>query len=327
MTTTETTADVSDAATERAHECAQCEEHESVSAAKRDTVLDEYSSKCQTCGRRGPREGGLATLDVHHIERAPDDCGEHDVENLTLLCRPCHIWHHNQTDPAEAPVEITEADRTRLLPQDIEILRLFADHGPMRTGVIAEEIVADLNVSSVRERLWVVMGLDNLIDERDEQIVDKDVETGEWGLAGQIENSARGHIPEDPQLLLQRAADERVRRALERGCSRSDVVDVLDVSKRSTFYKHKRAAAYDFPLDAFSRGGRPTTEKTEEDSEGTSDDREDEQQQRLNTLGSGDGKTETWGSESGDATLGEETASVEDIEQKLDVLIDVLSEK
>lgn len=155
-----------------------------------------------------------------------------------------------------------------------------------------------------------------MVEERAEQIVDKDVETGEWGLVSQIETSARGHIPEDRQLLLQRAADERVRRALDRGCARRTVVDVLDVSTRSTFYKYRRAAAYGFPLDAFSRGGRPTDEELAQE-----EDNEDEQQQRLDDLDDGTGRTETWGSES----AGEES-SVEDIEQKLDELLDAFSE-
>ncbi|MBP1988058.1 hypothetical protein [Halolamina salifodinae] len=188
----------------------------------------------------------------------------------------------------------------------------------MRTGNIAGEITADLSVSAVRERLCVLMGLDNLIDEREEQIVDKDVETSEWGLTEQIENSARGHIPEDPQLLLQRAADERVRRALERGCSRSDVVSVLDVSRRTTFYKHKRAAAYGFPLDALSTGGRPTDEEMEEEREAAEDE-----QQRLDDVDGGEGQTETWGEEP--AGNGGES-SVEALEQKLDALIDAVGD-
>jgi len=32
-------------------------------------------------------------------------------------------------------------------------------------------------------------------------------------------------------------------------------MDVLDVSRRTTFHKEKRAYAYDFPLDVFRRGG------------------------------------------------------------------------
>lgn len=277
--------------------------HDTVDPETRADVLDDYSSRCQACGRCGPAEGGLATLHVHHIERDPDGMGEHDIENLTLLCRPCHIWLHQQSTPDDAPVEITDADRTVLLPQDIEVLRFLVDYGPTRTGDIAAGLTADLSVSAVRERLWVLMGLDNRVESRDEQIVDKDVETGEWGLTEQIETSARGHIPDDQQLLLQRMEDEQVRQALERDCDRQKIIDVLGISRRTTFNKVKRAYAYDFPLDAFSRGGRPASDAdhaesaedtTEHDVDGTSDD----SQQRLDAVRSDSpdlGRTETWG--------------------------------
>jgi hypothetical protein len=243
----------------------------------------------------------LATLHVHHIERDPDGMDEHDLENLTLLCRSCHSWFHQKATPDDAPVEITEADQTVLLPQDIEILRYVADHGPARTGDIVAGLPSDHSVSAVRERLWVLMGLDNLVETRDRQIVDKDVETGEWGLVEQIENSARGHIPDDPQLLLQRMEDEQVRQALDRGCDRSNIIDVLNVSRRTTFNKHKRACAYDFPLSAFSRGGRPTEQSKpgQDGSTSAGDAGEDAGQQRLDSVADpgadGRGQTETWG--------------------------------
>jgi hypothetical protein len=211
---------------------------------------------------------------------------EHDLANLTLLCRSCHSWLHQQSTPEDSPVEITEEDQSVLLPQDIEILRYLAQQGPTRTGDIVSEVPTELSMNAVRERLWVLMGLDNLVESRDQQIVGKDVETGEWGLTEQVENSARGHIPDDPQLLLQRMEDEQVRQALERGCDRTDIAEVLGVSRRTTFNKHKRACAYDFPLDAFARGGRPadgapsdtpsvTSETVEEDSD---------EQQRLDAV-------------------------------------------
>jgi len=79
-------------------------------------------------------------------------------------------------------------------------------------------------MTAVRERLAVLMGLDNMVESRDRQIVDQDVESGEWGLTEHIEHSARGHIPDDPQALLQRMEDEQVRQALERGCDRQDIM-------------------------------------------------------------------------------------------------------
>ncbi|MFA9518462.1 HNH endonuclease [Halopenitus sp. H-Gu1] len=290
----------------------------------RQEVLAKYDHRCQTCGRRGPERGGLATLHVHHIERDPVEMGEHDMVNLTLLCRSCHSWLHQQTTRDDAPVELTEEDLSVLLPQDIEILRVLARDGPARTGDIAAKLTADLTVSSVRERLWVLMGLDNVVETRDRQIVDKDVETGEWGLTDQIETSSRGYIPDDSQLLLQRMEDEQVRQALDRGCDRHMITEVLGVSRRTTFNKEKRAKAYDFPLEAFyNRGGRPTgiDRETDESSDGdTSRSRSDDKQQRLDRIADSDassnGRTETWGS----VELDVESSVEEDIDAASDAV-------
>ncbi|ELY39827.1 HNH endonuclease [Natronorubrum tibetense GA33] len=282
--------------------------NDTVDPETREAVLTEYGHKCQLCGRVGPKKGGLAILHAHHIERNPEDVDEHDMENLTLICRACHSWHHQQSEPEDAPVDITEEDLTVLLPQDIEILQVLADDGPGRTGDIAGELTADLSVSAVRERLWVLMGLDNRVESRDRQIVDKDVETGEWGLTEQIETSARGHIPDDPQLLLQRMEDEQVRRALERGCDRSAVTGVLGITRRTTFNKAKRAYAYDFPLDVFGRGGRPSqdTQSEQDVSEEVATDESDDQQ-RLDAVAEGEdeslGRTETWGTPESESTV------------------------
>ncbi|MGB9966449.1 hypothetical protein [Halobacterium hubeiense] len=161
---------------------------------------------------------------------------------------------------ADAPVELSAADLAVLLPQDFVILRVLAEQGPVGTSTIAAALPMDRTAMAVRERLWTLMGLDKQVAERDHQLIDKDVHTRKWGFPEHIEASVRGHIPSDPQLLLQRMEDEQVRRALERGADRRAIMAVLDVSRRSTFYKQKRARAYDFPLDAFNRGGRPPTE-------------------------------------------------------------------
>ena len=305
---TDTPATQADAHDEQHEDHETC--HESVPAATRETVLDDYSYRCQACGRRGPEKGGLAALHVHHIERNPDGMDEHDEENLTVLCRSCHEWLHQQVDPTDAPVRLTDADQAVLLTQDIEILQVLADDGPLRTGAVAAALTPDLTVSSVRERLWVLMGLDNHVAERDRPLVDKDVETGEWGLIDQIETSARGHIPDDDQLLLQRMEDEQVRRALDRGCDREAVMAVLDVSQRSTFYKVKRACAYEFPLDAFSRGGRPAAKAQKQDAESESGS-DAETQQRLDDVSDdGDaGRTETWGGDTTGESVDTDTAT------------------
>lgn len=228
---------------------------ESVAPDVRDEVLSRDEYRCQVCGRRGPERGGLATLHVHHIERDPNGYEENEVANLTTLCWSCHSWVHQQSSPDEAPVMLTEEDLSVLLPQDIEILRYLADNGPARTGEVADALTSDLSVTTVRERLALLMGLDNMVESRDRQIIDQDVESAEWGLTEQIEHSARGHIPSDPQALVQRVKDEQVRQALDCGCDRQEIMDVLDISRRTTFHKRKRPCAYDFPLAAFRRGG------------------------------------------------------------------------
>jgi hypothetical protein len=102
---------------------------------------------------------------------------------------------------------------------------------------------------AIRERLWILMGLDNLVDARHRQLVDQNPNTGEWGLATQISHSARGHIPEKPKTLITRAQDERVRRALNSGCSRKQVASVMGVRERTTHHMERRAVAYEFPLE------------------------------------------------------------------------------
>ncbi|WP_218927088.1 HNH endonuclease [Halosimplex pelagicum] len=272
---------------------AEC--HETVDPATRQELLVEHGHRCQGCGRCGPEAGGLATLHVHHLTRDPDGMDEHDPENLTVLCRACHSWQHQQTTEDDVPVELTEEDLTVLLPQDVEILRILSESGPATTGDVAAALSADLTMTAVRERLWVVMGLDNLVSSRDRQVIDQDADTGEWGLAGQIEQSSRGRIPSDAQLLWQRVEDELVRQALDRGCDRSAVMSVLDLSRRSTFYKEKRGRAYDFPLDAMDRrGGRPRVETDgDERSDGaTPSDGPDasDAQQQLDAVADGSGE-------------------------------------
>jgi hypothetical protein len=194
---------------------------------------------------------------VHHADPDPDDDDDdlHALSNLVTLCEDCHLWHHKRPDGDDVPFRLTAADDDVLDPTDYEILRYLANHGPAETSAIADTLTADLSPTAVRERLALLMGLDNVVDEREQQLIDQDVETGKWGLTEQIEHSARGHIPSEPQKLIQRVEDEQVRQALDRGCDRQAVMDILDVSRRSTFHKAKRARAYDLPLAALTRSG------------------------------------------------------------------------
>lgn len=241
-------------------------DHESVDQATRKAVLERDCKSCRFCGRPGLTDGGTVPLHVHHIDRSPTELDQHDLDNLITLCRGCHNWHHQRSVDSDLPVELTDADEQKLLAHDKKILELLAETGPATTGEIASQLDSDRTVMAIRERLWLLMGLDNIVAERDRRLVDQDADTGEWGLVGQIATSARGRIPDDSQTLLKRAEDERVRQALARGCDRETVATVFDVVPRTTRQKERRAQAYEFPLAAIDGG--ETVEDHDEPAEG-----------------------------------------------------------
>lgn len=267
--------------------------HETVDTATREDLLEEYKYRCQGCGRCGPEAGGMATLEVHHLLRDPEEMDLHDPRNLSVLCRSCHLWQHQQTDESEVPVEISEADRTELRSQGLEVLRILAESGPLTTGEVADALSTDPSMTSVRARLWELMGLPSLVPSRDKQIVDKDVDTGKWGLVEQIEHPARGRIPTDPQTLSQRIQDELVRQALDRGVDRQKIMAVFGISRRTTFHRRKRAHAYDLPWDAINQGsgGRPPADDAGDDTGAASTEERAEPagdgQQQLDTVADG----------------------------------------
>ncbi|SDF94711.1 hypothetical protein SAMN04488067_11181 [Halorubrum xinjiangense] len=246
------------------------ERNETVDQATQKKVLQRDRYRCRACNAKAPAAGGLADLEVHHADRDPDDFDEHDPANLLTLCRSCHSWHHMRSTPSDIPIRLTEADDKELKSHEYEILRILYDNGPLRTKEIVDKLTVEMTRTAVRERLWHLGGLDNEVTERTEPLVTKDIATQEWGLLDDIVTTARGHIPDDPKLLVQRTEDELVRRALDRGCDRQTVMEVFDVSRRGTFYKEKRSKMYDFPLDAFSRGGRPRVSKDGSDEEDSS---------------------------------------------------------
>jgi len=219
----------------------------------RVTVLDRDGHKCQLCGVSGPKSGGCAPLEVHHIVPDPDDGDRHEINNLTTLCQSCHSWIHKRPSREDVPVTITEADATELLPHDYEILQILHKEGPLSTGEITDRLSPDLTTVAVRERLWLLMGLDNIVESREEQVIDQDGITGKWGLPDDVAHSARGRISENVQTLIQRIEDEQVRRALDRGCSREIIAKVLDIHPRTTWHKQRRAQAIEIPLEALQR--------------------------------------------------------------------------
>ena len=275
-------------------------DNEAVPPAKRKKALNRDNHRCQYCGEKGPEIGGFATLEIHHKTREPEDTDVHDLENLITACRSCHNWHHQRTTDEEVPVDLSEADRSELLAHDLNIIKILAEIGPATTAEIAEAMTTDNSLMTVRLRLYVLMGLDNIVDSRETQLIDQDADSGKWGLPGQIARSERGRIPKEPETLLQRAEDERVRQALKRGCSRETIGDLIGVTARTTWNKEKRANAYDFPLEAVTRTG-DSGEETGSDASVTVDVHESDQQQldTVAAIGNG-GESATVASTDGD---------------------------
>ena len=55
-----------------------------------NVVLAKYNNKCTNCSSE-------ENLCVHHvIKMSPNNQNYNDIENLTVLCRSCHLSHHRK---------------------------------------------------------------------------------------------------------------------------------------------------------------------------------------------------------------------------------------
>lgn len=55
-----------------------------------DSVMDKFNNTCAICG-------SINDLCVHHIiKMKPNDSRYNDIENLTVLCRGCHMSIHRK---------------------------------------------------------------------------------------------------------------------------------------------------------------------------------------------------------------------------------------
>jgi hypothetical protein len=245
---------------------------EKVPTAKRDERLEMDNHTCQFC-RGSEADPDINFIEVHHKDPDPEDGDRHAIENLITLCHSCHSWMHKRPDGEGLDMVITDADRQALLGHDFQILRVLEDAGPLSTGELTDKLPEEfeLTTQAIRDRLLLLMGLDYEVEDREDPLADKDATTGEWGLPEQIDHSVRGRIPDDHQALIQRVRDERIRRALKRGCDRATIAEVFDVTERTIFRTEVRAQAYDLPLAALEHGRATSTDTAESGSESASD--------------------------------------------------------
>jgi len=222
--------------------------------AKREERVEHDGAECQTCGAKGLRKGGTTVLNVHHKQPDPPDRDRHDLRNLVTLCVDCHSWLHDRPTPDIVPIDVASEDERVLRPHDYIILRVLHDYGPLTTTQAHERIGIDVTTQTVRERLWILAGLDYEVSSRDAPLIAKDAVSGDWGLPDQISVAERGQVPSDTRTFMQRVEDELVRRAVARGCDREKIADVFGVVERTIWYRQRRAQAYEFPLDALLDG-------------------------------------------------------------------------
>lgn len=215
----------------------------------RAEILDRDGYRCQVCGRLGPEQGGNIDLEAHHMQEDPMLVDRDHPDNGTTMCIPCHHLVTHRTTVDDLPFDIDDvAAEVNLLSKDFEILIYLFEHGPATTSEICE-VTSEYSRTSITERLWTLMSVDREVDSLDEPLIDKDLDSAEWGYPGDIGRTVRGRIPDSEEELMNRLREELLRRLLKTGVSHSSLALFFGRSRRATFYMNKRAGAIRLPLN------------------------------------------------------------------------------
>lgn len=59
-------------------------------------IWERDNAICQRCGKKHNIEENRGTFHIHHIESFLNKEKRADIDNLILLCRPCHLWVHSK---------------------------------------------------------------------------------------------------------------------------------------------------------------------------------------------------------------------------------------
>lgn len=218
-------------------------------ASVRKEILKRDGYQCQVCGRRGPERGGNIDLEAHHMQEEPDLVDRDHPDNGTTMCIPCHHLVTHRLTADDLPFDLDGvAAEVNLLYKDIEILTYLYENGPATTGEI-REVTSGSARTSIIERLWTLMSVDQEVASLEQPLIDKDLDTDEWGYPGDIGRTVRGRIPETEEEMMSRLRDELLRRLLDAGVPRSTIASFFGRSRRATFYISKRAGAIRVPFD------------------------------------------------------------------------------
>lgn len=230
----------------------------------RNQILERDGNRCRVCGRKGPEHGGHVDLEAHHMQEDPEHVDRDHRDNGTTMCIACHHLVSNRTTADDLPFDIDSvAAELNLLYKDYEILAFLFEHGPATTSGICAETSGSARTSII-ERLWTLMGADRHVESLNEPLIDKDVDTNEWGYPADIGQTVRGRVPATESELITSLRDELIRRLLVADIDRDLISEFFGCSTRATFYISKRAGALRVPFETDEHPAAPFEPETVE---------------------------------------------------------------
>ena len=172
------------------------------------------------------------TLHLHH--RRSD--GSNEPSNLVTLCEDCHHHHHSsRIDPEEVQVDLDEYEISTT-PADVKVISAIETIAPASTGEIADE--ACITGEHARRRLYALAAA---------HVVARDL-NGQWDLADQVDEPARGRLPDNPEQAARFGRDDVLRRMRDAGMTYADIADIIGLDERTIPVAINRARAFDPPV-------------------------------------------------------------------------------
>ena len=210
----------------------------SVPQEVRERLFEESDNRCQTCGRKGKRDGGDVELQLHHKVHRKDG-GTNDPKNLLVMCHLCHNHLHSRKDEDDIKTNLNGDDHSPT-SADYKIINALETIGAATTGEVAEE--ATLSAEHTRRRLYALAAVD---------VVARNAE-GQWDVAERVEESISGRLPDRPEQAARFARDDVIRKMRDNGMSHSEIAEIVQLDERTIPVAINRARAFDPPVPPVS---------------------------------------------------------------------------
>ena len=225
----------------------------SLTPSVRAFIRADRKNKCELCDADGDTDD--TNLEIHH-RKPKSEGGTDHPHNLILICRECHQRHHG-TLPADQMVvqkqimsqssgqgtdvdsESDEALNDAPLPPrskpnetDGEILGIIETQGPVRTGVVAEQV--GCSKQYIRRQCWKLSG---------EQLI-APTKNDTWELRERAnEDEITIGLPEDPERAKRAGRDEVIRRLSAHGMPHTEIAEIAGLSRSTVDIAVDRARA------------------------------------------------------------------------------------